>query len=80
MKNVYDIKEDKGLLYILDSTILSKSMEKILTQSAIIIFLYYFEDIEKYQEYINNISKEIDVYVISSRQQLLDAVYKLNKR
>lgn len=78
MKNVYDIKEDKGLLYILDSTILSKSMEKILTQSAIIIFLYYFEDIEKYQEYINNISKEIDVYVISSRQQLLDAVYKLN--
>ena len=45
MKNVYDIKEDKGLLYILDSTILSKSMEKILTQSAIIIFLYYLYNI-----------------------------------
>ena len=54
-------------------------MEKILMQSAIIIFLYYLEDVEKYQEYINNISKEIDVYIISSRQQLLNIVCEMNR-
>ena len=69
MKNVYDIRYEKNLTYIIaeneDSSTQQLSSEVYLN-SAIIIYLYYIDEISKYCQYIDNIPTGIDIFIISS--------------
>ncbi len=77
MKNVYDIRYEKNLTYILpekayaDSEMLSA---KVYLQTAIIIYLYYTDTLSIYYRYFDNISEDIAIYVISSREDVLTEV------
>ena len=79
MKNVYDIRYEKNLTYIIaeneDSSTQQLSSEVYLN-SAIIIYLYYIDEISKYCQYIDNIPTGIDIFIISSREDVLTWVHK----
>lgn len=79
MKNVYDIRNEKKMLYILDENRYftplynSKSI-------AIVMNLYYADTVPDYMKYVNCISDKIDIYVISSQKDVFDQVNRLKKR
>lgn len=77
MRNVYDIRRDDNLLYVLAD---SKSMgagaisRDVYRKAAVLVYLYYRDTLPDYYHYMENIPREMDVYVISSRQDVLDSV------
>ncbi len=77
MENVYDIRRDKNLLYILperknvDTGPLSRDVYR---KTAVLVYLYYRDTLPEYYRYLENIPPEVDVYLISSRQDILDSV------
>lgn len=79
MKNVYDIRNEKKMLYILNENRYftplynSKSI-------AIVMNLYYADTVPDYMKYVNCISDKIDIYVISSQKDVFDQVNRLKKR
>lgn len=77
MKNVYDIRFEKNLTYILPEKAYADAeniSSEVYAQTAIIIYLYYIDTLSVYYRYIDNISKNIDIYVISSREEVLEEV------
>lgn len=71
MKNVYNVRNDENLIWVLDedNTKHVMSNEKIAT----LVYLYYEEDVSYYCDMLKNIPAEIDVYIISSGQQVLES-------
>lgn len=47
---------------------------RIYRETAIIIYLYYIDTLPVYYQYIDNIPSNIDVYILSSKKQVLDEV------
>lgn len=79
MKNVYDIRREKNLIYILPEKAYAdeeKLSPEIYSQTAIIIYMYYIESLPEYYKYIENISHNIDIYIVSSREEVLEEVRK----
>lgn len=79
MKNVYDIRYEKGLYYILPlrtDGVSEWSYGTVYRHTAIILYLYYSDTVENYYSYIDDIPSEIDIYIISSRQDVLRCVKK----
>ncbi len=79
MKNVYDIRYEKNLIYIISEngySITNQQLSEIYFETAIIIYLYYIEDISIYCQYINNIPNGIDIFIISSREDVLTKVHE----
>lgn len=78
MKNVYDIRHEKNLLYILspngDSDEKETVSENIYAKTAVIFYLYYLHTLSVYLPYVDGVSKDIDIYIISSRKEVLEAV------
>ncbi len=79
MKNVYDIKYEKCLSFIVpmkcgnnDSGIVGVKHDQI----AIMLYLYYEDTLPEYFKYIDGIPHDIHICVISSRQDVLNAVKK----
>ena len=77
MKNVFDIRYEKNLTYILSSSkeSLSDTMDgEIYEKTAIILYLYYMDTLSVYWLYLDGIQNAIDVYIISSKEEILEKV------
>ena len=71
MENVLDIREKKGLYYILpEQTIGIANVD--YSNVAIIAYIYYEDTVERYLEYIKDIPSEIAVFLISSNENTLE--------
>ena len=67
MKNVYDILNENGLVYILPEDCLKKEVShSVLKSTAVIVNLYYQDCLQFYFKYLDQVPGEIDVYIISS--------------
>lgn len=78
MKNVYDIKKEKGLNFILPlkqsvKTEINKIEEK---KVLIIIHLHYVDMVNNYLNYIDNIPKGIDIIFTISNKELKKIIEK----
>lgn len=73
MENIYDIRIKEKLLYILpeDYSIFAPSHE-IVASTAIAVNLYYEDTAEKYFKYLAKFCLKFHVYIISSKQTILD--------
>lgn len=77
MKNVYDIRFEKGLYYILPlkvDGVLESPDDIVYGHTAIILYLYYSDTVEDYYGYIDDIPEGIDIYIISSQPDVLQLV------
>lgn len=77
MKNVFDIRYEKNLIYVLSSPKerLSKNLDgEIYAKTAIILYLYYMDTLSVYWPYLDGIQNDIDVFIISSREEILEKV------
>lgn len=80
INNVYNIRRKESLMYILPSgRILRENSPQITEKIAIAINLYYFESVDFYLKYIDNIPKEIDVYIISSNPKIWNVIENYKK-
>lgn len=71
--NVYERRREECLYYILpkNNYIGKSNFDQIIPSSvAIIVNLYYIADAETYFERLNNVQKVIDIYIISSSDEL----------
>lgn len=73
MENIYDIRIKEKLLYILpdDYSIFAPSHE-IVASTAIAVNLYYEDNIERYFSNLDRLCNEYVIYIISSKQIILD--------
>ena len=75
MKNVYDIRKEKELYFVLpDNCIIHKNTMTGKCSVAVMVNLYYIENVEWYLNQLYEILDRVDVYVISSRSDILDIV------
>lgn len=75
MKNVYNIRKEKGLFFILnDNCITNNDVLKSKYSVAVIVNLYYIEDAQWYLDQLYQISDIVDVYIISSNSDILNLV------
>lgn len=81
MKNIYDIRKSECLLFILSSSKLDGSFGKLLQKKcAIFVNLYYRSTVERYMKYLNRIPCDIDIYIYSSNEDILEKARILQKR
>ena len=79
MKNVYDVRYEKNLIYILPSEpgCLSPSVcRERYPNTVILVYLYYLDTLSVYWSYLDGIPEEIQVCVISSKEEVLKEVRK----
>jgi len=79
MKNVYDIRYEKNLIYILPERMADKPRQiysECYFRTVIIVYLYYIDTLSMYYEYIDGIQEEINIFIISSKREVLERVYK----
>lgn len=77
MKNVYDIRYEENLTFILPEKAYADAKPlsgEIYNKTAVIIYLYYIDTVTDYYRYIDNIVPSIDLYIISSREEVLEVV------
>lgn len=77
MKNVYDLRYENNLIYILPERAYADAKKiplEVYSRTVIILYLYYMDTLSVYLGYVNNIPKDIDIYVISSRDEVLAEV------
>lgn len=80
MKNIYDIRKSKQLLYILPSKESALNENYINKKCAVFVCLYYLDTVKQYMEYINAIPNEIKVFVYSSNCKVLELSRSIVKR
>lgn len=73
MKNIYDIRKEKCLQFILSTkqstyTYKNEKLKKI----AIVVNLYYKEKVKLYGQYLNNLPVGITLYIFSSKEETLE--------
>lgn len=81
MKNIYDIRKEEELLYVLptDNAFLLSDPD-ILKKCVVVVNLYYLDTVAKYMVYLNTIPRYIDIYIYSSDAQVLKCAEDLCKR
>lgn len=75
MKNVYDIRYEKNLIYVLPSEpdILPPAVpDGMYAGTVILLYLYYLDTLSFYWSYLDGIPDGIDVCLISSRAEILE--------
>ncbi len=72
MENVYDIRKEKQLQFILSTEHSASDIcgEK-LRSVAIVVNLYYMEKVKYYSRYLNKLPEDIILYIFSSREDTL---------
>lgn len=73
MENVWSIRENKDLYYILPEKAAATSGIDY-ADVAVIAYIYYEDTVEKYLEYLKNIPDAMAVYLISSNENTLKAL------
>lgn len=79
MKNVYDIRYEKNLIYVRSSeqdVLLPDIPDEVYQDTVIMIYLYYQDTLSVYWPYIDGIPEVIDVCLISSREEVLGEARK----
>lgn len=74
MKNPYEIRNEKKLFFILDE---EKSISidfEMQNKCGIFVNLYYLDDVDIYCKYLDKVSENVDIYIISSNKELIDVV------
>ncbi len=67
MKNVYDIKKDENLNFILSDKYINNLNNTILQKEmAVVIHLHYEDTVKDYFKYIVNIPESVDIYITVS--------------
>lgn len=83
LENIYDIRRNECLMYILPTdSILNAEQKPISEKIVMAINLYYFDTVDFYLSYIDNMPNEIYVYVISSVPEIWDKIeeYKISRK
>lgn len=78
MKNIYDIRKENQDVYLLPNN--SGSNAQINSECAIIVCLYYTEDIDFYLNYLSKITEDFPIYIYSSNPKCLEWAEKYIKR
>ena len=77
MENVWNIRKKEKLYFVLPDTFAQREVkEDVLKRTAIIMYLYYVEDVQKYLLYLCEIPLGIHVYIITSNKEILDFTTK----
>ncbi len=72
-ENVYNIRKNKRLYFILPTEIVvDKDIDFSTFSVAIIVHLFYLHDVDKYKRYLADIPEDIDIYIVSSVPEVLD--------
>ena len=72
MKNVYGIRYEKNLTFILPERAYADAKPlpgELYSKTAVIIYLYYMDTLREYYQYIDNIVLNIDLYIISPEKR-----------
>lgn len=75
--NVYNLRKNNILYHILSTDDINKA---ITSKCAVVVYLYYMDTCLDYIDYINNIDSFIDVYIISSNNDVLKIIKKATTR
>ena len=70
MKNVYDIRYENNLIYVLSSAP-EALWQEIYSDTLIIVYLYYLDTLSVYLHYLDGIPEAIHVCLVSSRKEVL---------
>lgn len=73
MKNVYDIRYENNLIYVLSSAP-EALWQEIYSDTLIIVYLYYLDTLSVYLLYLDGIPEAIHVCLVSSRKEVLREV------
>lgn len=77
MKNIYDIRKEKQLQFILSTEHSGWEVnDEVLHSVAVVVNLYYIEKVEYYSHYLNGLPENIALYIFSSREDTLSEVKK----
>lgn len=74
MENVFDIKKNQGLNFILSKTQRSGMSTINEHEVALLIHLYYVDTIEKYIQYIKNVPEKVDLFFTISSDEIEKAL------
>lgn len=74
MENVYEVRKRKKLYFIISEK--EKHKIKKIPKVAILINLYYLDRVQYYYQYLNVIPEYMDLFVISSNDEVLKKVKK----
>ena len=83
MKNVYDIRYEKNLSFIFSAQCRGNNYDISPIgheHVAIMLYLYYEDTLSEYFKYFDNIPEDIHVYIISSRENVLNLVRKYSEK
>lgn len=81
MKNIYDIRSEKNLFYILSKYNVERENRSIVPiQIAIFVNLYYEDMVEYYLKYLKRLDLQIDIYIISSNDAILQYIDRKHKQ
>lgn len=69
MENVYDIKRNNNLNFILPSKEFISNEKTIRDSCLIVIYLFYADKVEKYLKYVEDIPHYIDILIVTSNIQ-----------
>lgn len=74
LENIFDIRKKEKLMYVLPKDVTTFELEDELTSSvAVAVNLYYEEMSDFFFSYLTAIPEKIQIYIISSKQVILDA-------
>lgn len=75
MKNLKNIYYEKELLNIVDERFLEQEItDEIMKSTVVAVNLYYPDTVEKYLAYLEKVPKEMDIYIVSSNEIVLNIV------
>lgn len=75
MQNVYDELFDNNLIHIIpDSQVSYKLPDVVYKDTAIAVNLFYEDTLQQYFSYLDNVPREIEVYIYSSNEKALAVI------
>lgn len=84
MENVYKIRKEKELYYILSEKLSYNVKHDLLKQTAVIVYLYYEDIAERHFLFLDNLPMYVSIYIVSSNEKIFDKmaayVHKKKKR
>lgn len=82
MKNVYDIRKEEQLQFVLSTEhSLTVPSHKKLQSAAVVVNLFYTEKVKYYCQYLDRLPEDIVLYIFSSKEEtLLEAKKYLNNK
>jgi rhamnosyltransferase len=74
MKNVFDIKREKALNFILPKNTSIGNVDELLKDTIVVMHLYYAEQVEEHIKYIRNIPSEVELLITVSSEYMMNVL------